>query len=182
MCGCFLLSRVSVKIAFTDISKAGNRYEISDDAWFPESELHRISPVQADLVLNRKGDNQVEVQGFLRTGVQLACDRCLADYDFPVDVDFHLVQEVPTDESWHIKELECSGTDLDTVLLSEPVVDCWDIFRQQLYLSLPEKLICSPQCRGLCPTCGIDLNTGECSCVPEIKESPFAVLAALKKK
>lgn len=182
MCGYFLLSGFSVKVAFTDIPKAGNRYEISDDAWFPESELYRIAPVQAELVLNRKGDNQVVVQGFLRTGVRLACDRCLADYDFPVDADFHLVLEVPTDESWHIKELECSGTDLDTVLLSEPVVDFWDILRQQLYLSLPDKLICSPQCRGLCPICGIDLNTGECSCVPEIKESPFAVLAALKKK
>lgn len=171
-----------MKVAFKDISKTGNRYEISDDAWFPESEMHRIAPVQAELVLNRKGDSRVEVQGFLRTGVLLACDRCLADYDFSVAVDFHLLLEVPAEENWHIKELECSGTDLDTVLQSEPVVDCWDILRQQLYLSLPDKLICSHQCKGLCPKCGIDLNTGDCSCVSEEKESPFSVLAALKKK
>jgi uncharacterized protein len=171
-----------VKVAFTDICKTGNRYEISDDAWFPESELHRIAPVQAELVLNPKGDSRVEVRGSLRTGVLLACDRCLADYDFTVNVNFHLVLEVPAEESWHIKELECSGTDLDTVLLTESVVDCWDVLRQQLYLSLPDKFIWSLQCNGLCPKCGIDLNTGDCSCVPEVKESPFAVLAALKKK
>ncbi len=177
-----LLSGFSVKVAFKDFSKAGNRYEISDAAWFPESELYRTAPVRAELILNRKGDSRVEVQGFLRTGVRLACDRCLADYDFSVDVSFHLVLEVPAEESWSIRELECTGTDLDTVLLTEPVVDCWDILRQQLFLSLPDKLICSTQCKGLCPKCGVDLNTGSCTCVPEKKESPFAVLEVLKKK
>lgn len=171
-----------MKVAFSDISKAGNRYEINDDSWFPEPELHRIAPVQAELVLNRKGDSRVEVKGVLRTGVRLACDRCLVDYDFAVDVNFHLVLEVPAEENWHIKELECTGVDLDTVLLRVPVVDFWDILRQQLYLSLPDKLICSPECKGLCPKCGLDLNTGDCSCVTEAKDSPFAILAALKKK
>ena len=90
--------------------------------------------------------------------------------------------EVPSEEKWHIKDLECSGDDLDTILLREPVVDFWDILRQQLYLSLPEKLICSTDCKGLCPECGVDLNSGSCSCVREEKESPFSVLAKLKKK
>jgi uncharacterized protein len=171
-----------MKIAFADILKTGNHYEINDDAWFPEPELPRIAPVQAEVVLNRKGDSRVEIQGVLRTGTRLVCDRCLADYDFAVDVNFHLLLEVQSEESWNVKELECSGADLDTVLLMEPVVDLWDILRQQLYLSLPDKFICSPKCRGLCAQCGLDLNRGECSCVAEAKESPFAVLAMLNKK
>jgi uncharacterized protein len=171
-----------VNITFAEISKAGNRYEIIDDTWFPETELYRNAPVRAELVLNRKGDSRVEVRGLLRTGVQLVCDRCLTDYNFTVDVDFHLILEVVTEERWNLKELECSKTDLDTVLLQKPVVDIPDILRQQLYLSLPDKLICSPECKGLCPVCGLDLNTGKCSCVSEVKESPFAVLAKLKIK
>ena len=75
-----------MKVAFSDISKAGNRYEINDDSWFPEPELHRIAPVQAELALNRKGDSRVEAEGFLRTGVRLVCDRCLADYDKQVRI------------------------------------------------------------------------------------------------
>lgn len=177
-----MLLEIGMKIGFTDISKAGNRYKITDDTWFPEPELHRTVPVQAELSLQRKGDSRVEVQGFLRTGVGLVCDRCLVDYDFPVDVTFHLVLEVPSDDSWHMKELECSGIDLDTVLQKEPVVDFADLLRQQLYLSLPEKLVCSSTCKGLCPQCGQDLNTGECSCADVGQESPFAVLAKLKKK
>lgn len=170
-----------MKIEFTDISKAGNRYEIDDDTWFPEPELYRIAPVQAELSLQRKGDSRVLVQGFLRTGVRLVCDRCLVGYDFPVYVTFHLVLEVPSDDSWHMKELECSKTDLDIVLQKEPVVDFADILRQQLYLSLPDKLICSTQCKGLCPQCGQDLNADSCSCIAVGPESPFAVLAKLKK-
>ncbi len=138
--------------------------------------------MQAELVLNRKGEDRVEVQGVLHTGTRLVCDRCLVDYDFAVDVDFHLLLEIQPDENWNLKELECSEADLDTVLLTEPVVDLGDILRQQLYLSLPDKFICSPNCRGLCPHCGLDLNTGDCSCVAETKESPFAVLAMLNKK
>ena len=171
-----------MKIAFADIPKTGHRYEINDDTWFPEPELSRIAPVEAELSLNRKGDHRVEVQGVLRTGTRLVCDRCLTGYDFPVDVNFHLLLEVQADENWNLREMECSEVDLDTVLLTEPVVDVWDILRQQLYLSLPDKLLCTSKCRGLCSQCGIDLNTGECSCVAEAKESPFAVLAKLNKK
>ncbi len=171
-----------MKVAFTDISKAGNRYEITDDTWFPETELRRVAPVMAELALNRKGDSRVEAQGFLGSKVEIICDRCLGRYNFAVDVKFHLVLEVPTDESWHIKEMECSSSDLDIIQLVEPEVDFGDILRQQLYLSLPEKRICSKECKGLCPQCGANLNADDCGCIRETKVSPFAVLAALKKK
>ena len=171
-----------MKVAFADISKNGNQYEIHDDSWFPAEEIHRNLAVEAELTLKRKGSNRVEVQGFLRTGARLKCDRCLADYDFSVDVTYHLILEVPAEERWHLKELECSGQDLDTVLLLEPVVDFGDILRQQLYLSLPDKRLCSQECKGLCPVCGVDLNRSTCSCVHEVSTSPFAQLAALKKR
>ncbi len=167
-------------VAFTDISKAGNRYQISADEWIEETGLKRSAPVEASLALNRQGDQRVAVQGSLRTGVELDCDRCLAGYDFAVDVAFQLLLEIPSAESWQVKELECGRGDLDTVQLIEPEVDIDQILREQLLLSLPEKQICSPACKGLCLQCGVDLNRKKCGCVPEEKESPFAVLAALK--
>jgi uncharacterized protein len=173
---------MKMQVLFTDIANAGNHYEISDDSWLGQQEPSRISPLVADLHLQRKGDSRVAVQGFLKTRIQLTCDRCAVQYGFPVDVNFHLVLEVPSDENWQIRELECTGTDLDTVLLTEPVVDMADILRQQLYLGLPEKMICSEKCKGLCVQCGSNLNTSPCSCVEEVKESPFAILAKLKDK
>jgi uncharacterized protein len=35
---------------------------------------------------------------------------------------------------------------------------------EQIYLELPMKPVCREACRGLCPTCGADLNAGSCAC------------------
>ncbi len=172
---------IKMKVLFTDICKSGNRYNITDDAWFAETGLLRKAPVQAELELNRKGDSRVELRGFLHTGVSLACDRCLADYNFDVKVDFHFVLTVPNEESWRVKEVKCTKADIDIVQLKEPVIDFSDILRQQLYLSLPFRKICSGDCKGLCSECGVNLNSGQCDCAKEPKNSPFAVLALLKR-
>ena len=171
-----------MKIAFTDICRTGNRYNVTDDAWFPAQELERNSPVRADIALNRQGESRVAVRGRLQTGVRLVCDRCLVEYAFAVDVAFHLILEVPGEGSRQVREMECSATDLDTVQLARPVADLNEILRQQLFLSLPGKYLCCSDCRGLCSNCGADLNTTGCTCGQEAVNSPFAVLASLKGK
>lgn len=174
----------SVNVPFAEIAKTGSQYSIADDAWLAGTDLRTTVPVQAELILRRKGDSRAEVQGTLRTGLRLICGRCLAEYDFAVDTSFHLALEVPDNEAdWRsVKELECTAADIDVVQVDEPIADLEDILRQQLYLSLPIKQVCSPNCQGLCPNCGIDLNSGSCTCSSEVKNSPFAALAALKKK
>lgn len=171
-----------MKVPFAEIPKTGSHYTVSDDAWLVETDLLRTAPVEAALNLQAKGESRAEVEGFLRTAVRLTCDRCLNDYDVPVDTSFQLVLEVSDAANWKVKELECTAADFDVVQLDEPIADLEDILRQQLYLSLPIKQVCSPDCQGLCPHCGADLNSGGCTCSSEVKNSPFAALAALKKK
>ncbi len=121
------------------------------------------------------------VRGFLHTGLVLTCDCCLAAYNFAVKADFHFVLEMQTEDNWHIKELECTRENIDIVQVEEAVVDFSDILRQQVYLSLPFKQICSQNCKGLCLKCGSNLNREKCTCVHETENSPFAVLASLKQ-
>lgn len=170
-----------VKVPFAEIPANGSRYSITDDAWLAEAGLRRAASVQAELELHCKGDSRTEVRGSLHTGLRLTCDRCLNDYDFPVDADFCLVLEVAEEEDWSVKELD-NAAELDVVQVDEPAADLEDILRQQALLCLPVKQLCSPTCRGLCPGCGADLNSGGCGCSLETKKSPFAVLAALKNK
>jgi uncharacterized protein len=170
-----------MKVQFTDISTAGNRYIITDDTWLAQTDLRKNAPVHAELTLTRKNEQRIEVRGNLDAGLLLVCDRCLADFDFPAQAAFHYILDGASEESGHIKELECTRAHLDIIQVDEPVVDIPDLLRQQLYLVLPEKKICSKDCKGLCTQCGTDLNTGECSCADETGNSPFAVLASLKK-
>lgn len=170
-----------MKVQFTDISTAGNRYIITDDTWLTQTDLRKNAPVHAELTLTQKNEQRVEVRGNLDAGLLLVCDRCLADFDFPAQAAFHYILDGASEESGHIKELECTRAHLDIIQVDEPVVDIPDLLRQQLYLVLPEKKICSQNCKGLCAQCGTNLNTGECSCADETGNSPFAVLALLKK-
>ncbi|MCI5121566.1 MAG: DUF177 domain-containing protein [Candidatus Electrothrix sp. AUS4] len=175
------LPDIKMKVQFTDISTAGSRYIITDDKWLALTDFQKNAPVHAELTLTRKSDTRVEVYGNLDVGLLLACDRCLTDYSFAVQVSFHYILDRESEESGHIKELECTKANLDIIQVEEPVVDIPDLLRQQLYLVVPEKKICSPACKGLCIQCGTNLNDGACSCGQDISNSPFAVLASLKK-
>ena len=58
-------------------------------------------------------------------------------------------------------------------------VNLSDIVREQVLLAVPMKVICQPDCRGLCPVCGANRNVRQCDCSLQHEDSPFAIL---KKK
>ena len=55
------------------------------------------------------------------------------------------------------------------------IIDIMYVVRQTLALTEDIRFLCAPDCKGLCPYCGHDLNEGPCGCKPE-NLSPFAVL------
>jgi uncharacterized protein len=169
-------------IRFKEISPHGSSYEIRViDGLDPPQDFVVKGSVDARCTLKRKGDDKVELQGRLQATLTLNCDRCLSSYDKEVDSELQVLFEIESEGSWHLNNLEYNIPDLDTVFLEEPVIDLDDVLRQQLYLALPMKNLCTEQCRGICFRCGANLNHAECGCADENKESPFAILAQLKK-
>jgi len=172
-----------MRIAFSEISLSGNSYEVHRfDSLVAQQDFSVKEPFSAYCTLKRKGDNKVEMQGRLQTRLSLTCDRCLGSYDVDVDTELLILFEMESTESWQVKELERTLSDLDSIILDEPVVDLDDVLRQQLYLSLPLKRLCSEQCKGLCVQCGINRNLAECNCANEKPLGSFGALAQLKKK
>lgn len=170
-----------MRVHFSEISPHGSRFELRGIEGLEKQQDFRLSgPVVAVCILKRKDEDKVEMRGNLRTSLVLVCDRCLGEYDLAVDTTMQVLLETRPDESLYLQELECGSGDLDSVLLDEPVVDLDDLLRQQLYLSLPVKNLCTEQCRGLCPGCGADLNQTACSCGADENRSPFAVLRQLQ--
>jgi len=172
-----------MRVRVSEISPTGNRYILPGlKSPVPPEDFTVSGPFAAHCTLKRQGESKVEMQGRLQTRLAIICDRCLATYEIGVDTELHLLFEWASTDAWQLKEVECTRSDLDSIILDEPVVDLDDILRQQLYLALPMKNLCSEQCKGICLQCGANRNLGACSCDEHQPGSPFAVLAKLKEK
>jgi uncharacterized protein len=171
-------------IPFSEIPEHGVHIAISDRSWLPEELQDKTGELNAELHLTKKSESRIEVQGTLQTEFKLDCDRCLAKYTLPFVARVQLIVELPEgDQHWRVQDMEATGGDLDTLQVTEPVVDLVDILSQQLYLGLPAKQLCRENCRGLCSHCGKNLNEGQCGCHEnKAAGSPFAVLASYAKK
>ena len=111
--------------------------------------------------------------GTISTTLHGVCDRCAGDFtsdvEFPIDVV--LVTELSNEENedeW-VFPLEGDSADLE------------DIIRTVFVLNLDSKLLCKPDCKGLCCRCGKNLNHESCSCQKEL-DPRFAALKQLLEK
>ena len=78
------------------------------------------------------------------------------------------------------EELEDEESD-EIVLLEDGQADLDKLFTTACILALDGKHLCKEDCKGLCPTCGKDLNEGPCGCGKEL-DPRLAVLAKLLDK
>ncbi len=76
-------------------------------------------------------------------------------------------------------EQEVEEEDLDTSYYRDDQIDLNELLREQFYLALPMKPLCREDCRGLCPQCGTNLNTGTCTCATEWEDPRLAALKGL---
>ena len=97
------------------------------------------------------------------------CDRCgePCEKEYSVKVGYVLVTELAGEEQDHILVVEDMTIDLDELL------------REEIILSIPSKHLCSENCKGLCVTCGKNLNEGECSCNKKQIDSRLEILKNL---
>lgn len=169
-------------LSFAEIPEHGIHIEVPDLLWFPSNVARKQGPVLTKLFLVKKGADKIEIEGKIQGILLLVCDLCLEKYPYTFDAPIQLIIGLnDSDQHWQVHDLEPGKTDFEIVLLDEPLIDIGDLLRQQLLLTLPEKQLCDSSCKGLCSRCGIDLNNKSCECDRDLKISPFAVLAQLKK-
>ncbi|MCH3947609.1 MAG: DUF177 domain-containing protein [Olsenella sp.] len=146
-----------------------------------EREFSLPSGIDYDLVLTNAGEG-ILATGILTTHVVGTCDRCLspAEFDVSGEVDEYYLFEEPEDTG--------DGDDddeLDFSLVSDDnTIDLSDALLSTLVMETPYVVLCRPNCKGLCPVCGANLNEEDCGHAAQIEEdrlksSPFAVLASL---
>lgn len=127
--------------------------ELADDEF-----LHPFAGVRYDVSAQVLG-SELLVRGTLAQDFETVCSRCGADFDFTVTVpDFTASFEVAEKTEF---------------------VDLTDEIRQCIILALPTYPVCRSDCRGVCPTCGKNLNEGSCGCADAVADSRWGALDAL---
>jgi DUF177 domain-containing protein len=124
--------RLDLEVGFDPLVLGGERYE--------------VATVPARLDVSRTTGNGHALR--LRFGAALAgpCMRCLAGAEPVTEVDAREIDQPG------------GGEELSSPYLSDEVLDLRAWARDALALALPDKVLCRPDCAGLCPVCGADLN------------------------
>lgn len=110
----------------------------------------------------------------VRAQAEAPCSRCLEKTDLALEHEFRYFYISSTD-----KEEQAAGLDEHTVPIKKDAgtLDISNQIWETLVMAFPEKVLCSPDCKGICPVCGCNRNREVCSCDPMGGDPRFAVLA-----
>lgn len=119
-------------------------------------------------------------RGQVTATVNLLCARCLEPVDIATHIDY-AEQFAPSIDMATGKPLPPPEDELTFVISQNHMLDLNEALRQNLLAALPIQALCTADCAGLCPKCGINRNNGSCDCIVADANHPFAALAELLK-
>ena len=173
-----------MKIIINNIPDEGLKISLHKDGdWFrdllPEKEKNDFSIQGIDVLCQAKRIREtVFIDGSLETTVAANCCRCLEVTHLPVKINFRYTFVPEKNRSRHEDEL--SAEDLEYGYYEDDVIDLDNLIFEQVILQIPIKVLCADACKGLCPHCGINLNTADCGCHVEQTDERLAVLKKFK--
>lgn len=138
------------------------------------AEFRQTAPLKVDAVAELRGA-EIHIRGHLATKLEAICDRCLGPVVIPVEQDFDLFYR-PISTIARAEEVELPQDELEVGFFSGDGIEFDDVVTEQVILSVPMKLICKTDCRGLCPVCKSNLNVAKCGCASPAEISPFSSL------
>jgi uncharacterized protein len=160
-------------------SKGDFAYVYQPDGLGPVDERIRLTEPAIVKGRVRLSGNEVLVNGHIDTRVQVECDRCLQPVELPVSTDFALEYISASDyESSDAAEL--TEAEMTVSVFDGEAIDVDEIVKEQILLAVPTRMLCRDDCKGICPECGIDKNTGECRCVIDDIDPRWAALKNLR--
>lgn len=130
--------------------------------------------IAVDVTLTSTIDD-IEVAGRLSVAWSDTCRRCLrplADV-LVIDVD----ERYAAADETGMRRVDPQAFPIDHGQL-----DLAPMVREEVLLGVPDAPLCRPDCPGLCPTCGADLQTGACDCSTEVRDERWAALDVLRQQ
>lgn len=146
-------------IEFSDLlARNGRKKEIKlsfefEPVEFEGDQIKAVSMVDVDGVVTSDGDVLV-LNANIKTQLELQCARCLDTFIYPIDIDI---------EERFTKNKELQDDD-DLIFVMGDTLDITQIAENSIISTLPIKRLCTEDCKGLCPECGVNRNHESCKC------------------
>jgi uncharacterized protein len=141
----------------------------ADDPVWQEGDVRPADAVHVTGRLSGAGRGRWYFSGHVGGTVVDPCRRCLEDVTVEVEQDVNIFLAEEGDETAQ------EDPDVYRVDPRAQSIDLRPAIREEWVLSAPAFVLCREDCKGLCPTCGADLNAGPCSC-PQTTDSRWAAL------
>lgn len=118
------------------------------------------------------GTGRVLVRGSLKATFRRPCRRCLEEVDEAFEEELTVLYARP-------EELQEGDDEVRPLEPVGHVLDVTEAVREEVILGAPQYVLCDPDCKGLCPVCGANLNETECDCTLEEADPRWDVLREL---
>ncbi len=161
--------------------------DIRFDVDIPAGEIDYDGKITQSSVLHAAGTAQllsallgeIRIHGKLSVKVDAPCDCCLEPAAAQIDKDFDLVY-MPAEEFKAGGEDEVDANALEVGFYESSGLQLNDVLREVILLALPMRLVCSEECKGICPVCGQNRNQVDCACRREPLDDRWNQLKALR--
>ena len=110
-----------------------------------------------------RAGNGFEIRGIITTTLVLGCVRCLDEFTFPFNAEFHYTL-CPSNEIDSVNDMEIGKDDLDILSYESNFFDLTPLIEEQIIVNVPANPICRESCMGICQQCGTNLNLTDCQC------------------
>jgi uncharacterized protein len=121
----------------------------------------------------------VLVTGHAEADLVLACRRCLEPVETGVDIDFDEEYVATVDVETGVSLTLAEDDDRASLIDDQHILDLTEVLRQYIVIESTSSGLCRPDCKGLCPTCGSNLNLGMCQCDRSMMDPRWAALSRL---
>lgn len=179
------------RIALNDMGTQGRMFSVSDERiWTAPLKEYQVScriaePVRAEVLVLPQEDGCL-LRGTLKGVVAMPCDRCMEETLVTLDLRFDEFERYPAAGNLDAGEDGIRADILERSVIEmeggAPFLNLEALLWEEFSLALPVKPLCRPDCRGLCPVCGKNLNEGPCGCSADEGDPRLAVLRQLKVK
>lgn len=162
-----------MKIKFSELkSPKGQSKQVSysinlDNFYFDGEKINSPEGIEMSGKASYK-DEIIILNAKLKGNLELICSRCLDTFIYPIDIDIE--ERFTSNETLEDEEV---------ILVNSDNVDITEIVEKAIISTLPIKRLCREDCKGLCQSCGANLNKEECSCNNEDVDLRLADLKAL---